>query len=91
MESPQSLTYIGIAINESVKRLSGEKVLLLDSLSTLLIYNDANAIAKFSNFLINTMRSLDVDTSILALESDINKDTIKQIESFADEVKRYGS
>lgn len=86
VESPQNLTTISIAVNESAKNLSGEKLLLLDSVSTLLIYNDANTIARFANFLINKMRTYSVDTIIFVLESDINKDIIKQIESFADEV-----
>ena len=86
--SPQNLTAISIAVNESIKSMKGKKMLLLDSLSILLIYNDANTIGKFSNFLLNKMRAADVDTVVLALESDANKDIIKQIESFVDEVQK---
>lgn len=89
VESPQNLTAITIAITSSIKHLLGKKILLLDSLSALLIYNSAETIGEFSNFIINKLRSYGVDMVILALESDINKDIIKQIESFADEVKRW--
>src|SRR3989344_2438035 len=41
IEGPESLTTMSIAINEIIKGLSGKKVLLLDSLSVLLIYNNA--------------------------------------------------
>lgn len=88
LESPQSLTSIGIAISQSVNYFKKSTVLFLDSLSTLLIYNDAATIYKFSNFLFNKMRSEKIDTIILALESDIEKDIIKQIQSLADEVRK---
>lgn len=88
IESPQNLTAISIAVNESLKNMKGKKVLFFDSLSVLLIYNDSNTVGKFSNFLLNKMRTLDVETIVLALESDAGKDVIKQIESFADEVKK---
>ena len=88
VESPESLTTMGVAIYESIKHFAGEKILLFDSLSTLLIYHDSKTIGQFSNFLINKMRAANVDAVIMALESDIDKDIIKQIESFADEVKK---
>jgi KaiC/GvpD/RAD55 family RecA-like ATPase len=91
IDSPQSLTTIGIAINEATKNLTGETVLLLDSLSTMLLYNDANTIGRFSNFIINKMRAAGIGTIVLALESDIEKDIIHQVTSFVDEVKKYGS
>lgn len=86
--SPQNLTSLSIAVNEAISNIKGKKILFLDSLSVLLVYNDANTIGKFSNFLLNKMRASDVDTLMLALESDMDKDVIKQIESFSDETKK---
>ncbi len=91
LDSPQNLTAISIAINESLKNIPEPKVLLLDSLSTLLLYNSAETIGKFSNFLINKIRTYKIQMLLIALESDTNKDVIQKIESFTDEVKRYGS
>ena len=91
IDSPQNLTTMSVAINESLKHFAKEKILLLDSLSTLLIYHDSKTIGQFSNFFINKMRAAGVDAIIFALESDIGKDIIKQIESFVDEVKKYGA
>ena len=88
LETPSDLTTISIAAHEAVTKLPGDKVLLLDSLSVLLIYNDANAVGKFSNFIINRLRTLGVKTILLALETDSRKDIISQIESLCDEVKR---
>ncbi len=91
VDGPQNLLEISIAVSESVKHLAGEKVLLLDSLSILLMYNDATAVGKFSNFIINKMRYVGVGTAILALESDVDKDVTKQIASIVDEVKKHVS
>lgn len=91
IESPQSLTAISIAINESMKHISGgDRVLFLDSLSTLLIYNDVSTIGKFSNFIINKMGTFGVDIIVLSLDSDIDKDIMKKIKSFVDEVRYAG-
>ena len=82
----RSLSTISIAIKTALTRIEGEKTLLLDSLSVLLIYNDARNVARFSNFILNKLRLLEVRTIILALSSDSDKDVLKQVESFADEV-----
>jgi hypothetical protein len=88
IESPQNLTSISIAISEAVKGLEGKKVLFLDSLSVMLIYNDANTLGKFSSFLLNKMRVSDVDAVVLALGSDMDSKLIKQIEAIVDEVRK---
>ena len=87
LESPQLLTGISIAINESIKGIKGEKILLLDSLSVLMLYNNMETVSKFSNFLINKMRLYSVDTIILALESDSEKDILDQIKQMVDEIQ----
>ncbi|MEM4327299.1 MAG: hypothetical protein QXZ13_04000 [Candidatus Diapherotrites archaeon] len=88
VNSPQNLTEISIAINELAEGVKGEKILLLDSLSTLLLYNDADVIGKFSHFFINKLHLSGISTIILALESDIDKDIIRRLESMSDEVNR---
>jgi len=87
INSPQNLTAISIAVNEAIKSMKGKRMLFFDSLSILMIYNDASTLGKFSNFLLNKMRASDVDTVMIALESDTSKDIVKQIGSIADEVK----
>jgi KaiC/GvpD/RAD55 family RecA-like ATPase len=91
LDGPSSLSTLSISINEALDNIKGKKVLLLDSLSVLLIYHDANTIAKFSTFIVNKMRGLDVDAVILALESDADKEVIKQVESFSDSVVTGGN
>ncbi len=88
LENPRNLTAISIAINESVKKLPGKKLLIMDSLSTMLLYNDHVTMGRFSNFVINRMRALDVDTVLSAFAADSNNETVKQISSLVDEVKK---
>ena len=44
---PQNLDLLSTAIKEFIKDIKGEKFLVIDALSTLLIYNDENKVAKF--------------------------------------------
>jgi len=89
LESPAQITELSIVINKATEHLPGKKTIFFDSLSTLLIYNDESSIGKFSNFIINKMRSKDISTIMIALESDMDKKVIKLITSFVDEVKKW--
>ncbi|MFH1056072.1 MAG: hypothetical protein V1744_08275 [Candidatus Altiarchaeota archaeon] len=88
VESLQDMTAIAIAINTGIEHLPGHKILLLDSLSTLLLYNDSKVVGQFSNFLLNKLRIQEMDGIMLALESDMDHTIIKTIESFMDEVRK---
>ncbi len=90
LESMQSLTSISIAIHESTEQLKGKKMLLIDSLSILLMYNDAHTVAKFTNFVMNKMRGLDVNTIVIALESDSEKEILREIATYADTIIKGG-
>ncbi|MCX6695843.1 MAG: hypothetical protein NTU61_06065 [Candidatus Altiarchaeota archaeon] len=92
VDSPHSLTDMVIAVGvrlKSVEHKVEKKILILDSLSTLLLYNDAKTVGQFSNFVINKMRQFNVDTIILALDTDMKTDIVRSIQSFADEIKKY--
>ena len=89
INSPHEITAIGIAVSRAVEHLVGERVLFLDSLSTLLLYNDEKIIGQFSNFMINKMLVSGVSSIIMVLSSDVEREVIKQIMSFVDEVKKY--
>ena len=57
IENPTSLEEIGMWTDTLMKRLKIEnKFLILDSLSTMLIYNDATSLKKFGQLLINRLR-----------------------------------
>ena len=45
---PNQLDLLSTAINAFIKDIKGEKYLIIDALSTLLIYNNENEVAKFT-------------------------------------------
>ena len=92
LESPENLCKLSVTTKELIKHFRGEKLVFLDSLSTLRVYNDPEVLAKFiSNFMLNKVNGLHVDSVILALESDVDLETKELVEKFADEVKKYGN
>ncbi len=44
---PESLDVLSVAIQTFIKDIPGEKFMIIDALSTLLIYNNENKVAKF--------------------------------------------
>lgn len=60
----------------AVGKLKEEKFLLLDSLSTLLIYNDSKAVSKFAHLLTEKMRRWDTQGSLLTVEMNAEKDVV---------------
>ena len=86
VEGPQDIVGISFAINAGIEHMPGDKILFFDSLSTLLMYNDEFVVGRFSNFIVNKLRANCVSGVILALESDFEKDILKNVQSFVDEV-----
>jgi len=83
------LTGLSIAITKAIENFPGEKMLFLDSLSTMLLYNNEEVIGKFSNFILNKMRLQNISTIMLTLYADADKKIIKTISNFVDEVKTW--
>lgn len=90
LPSPESLTDIGIAITAAVKSMPGKKTLIIDSLSTMLIYNDPDIVGQFMNYIVNKMRQMDADIVVVALESDAQKNVVLTMASMVDEVVKIG-
>ena len=85
--SPDSLTELSIAITESVRNLHGKnKFIFLDSLSTLLIYNQAGTVTKFAHFLIGKMKTESVEMIIISLEKEMDPKLVSQISILVDKV-----
>jgi len=53
VSSPHGLTEMSISLNKAMNSFEGEKkFIFLDSISTLLVYNDALSVTKFAHFLV---------------------------------------
>ena len=80
IESPTMLEKLGLEIINVFKEVEDEtkKFLVLDSLSNLIIYNDADIVTEFFYHIVNRARARDIHTISLAigeegLEKDLNR------------------
>ncbi len=90
IDDPANLTEIGIVVKLSVEKIKGEKMLIFDSLTTLSLYNSSKNLIRFYNFFFQLSRLNQIDTIVIALESDIDKEILNNINGLVDEVKTYG-
>jgi len=85
--NPRALTDISISATSAINNLpKGERVLFFDSLSTLLVYNDAGTVTKFSHFLINKMKEWKISGVIISLEKETDAKLSSQLSQFVDRV-----
>jgi len=83
--SPENLSDISIAMDQAVTALpSGDRFVFFDSLSTLLIYNNIESVARFIHFLASKMRIWKVKGVIVSLRKD--KELIEELTQFCDAI-----
>ncbi|MCX6693870.1 MAG: hypothetical protein NT074_04870 [Methanomicrobiales archaeon] len=86
INNPANLTDMGIAINETLNTLKGEQVcILLDSISTMLIYIPSINISKFIHFITSKLRLVDAAGIFLAVEKGLDPLLMTQLSTFVDE------
>ncbi|MBI4144717.1 hypothetical protein HY493_00730 [Candidatus Woesearchaeota archaeon] len=85
IESPQDIVGMTIAISETLSLTHGKRVLLVDSLNTLLAFQSSDIVEQFTNVLANKARTLGIDVAFLA--SDVGSKKLGSIEALVDEVK----
>ena len=83
---PQSLTNISIALTSALKSIptDQEKVLILDTISTLMLYNEVLVIGRFMHALTGKIRKLGVKSVIFTLEEETDKKILSQMSHFCD-------
>lgn len=90
LSSPENLSDISFAMDQAVKALPKKKFVFFDSLSTLLIYNQAPTVAKFIHFLASKMRTWKVKGIIISLKKESDKELIEELTQFCDTVLDLG-
>ena len=83
---PTNLTGISLAMNEMMQSIQEEKVILFDSISTLLIYNSGESVAKFSHFIMAKIRNYKVRGVFIVNERDTPPTLYSTLAKFADKV-----
>jgi hypothetical protein len=87
ISSPHGLTEISISLNKAIDSLKGKnKFLFFDSISTLLVYNQAGTVTKFAHFLIGKMRALRLKGIFISLEKETEEHLVNQMSQFVDKV-----
>ena len=85
--SPSDLTQLGIAISDSLKEMEGRKAaILLDSVSTMLIYLPSANLSKFIHFVSSKLKILDMAGIFLAVEDGLDPILLSQLTTFVDQV-----
>jgi len=84
--SPKVLTNISITTTSAVEKLKTARMVIFDSISTLLIHNDFDKVEEFIHFITNKMKGLNVITIMILINELTDKKSISQLGAFADEI-----
>jgi archaellum biogenesis ATPase FlaH len=85
--SPNNLDNLSYAVNDFIKEIPGNKFLIIDALSTLLIYNSENKVAAFVKEIIEYASRQGVDVVALSPLTK-GEDLLNKIFNFFDKVSR---
>ena len=86
IKSPKQLTNISITTTSTIKKLKKAKILIFDSISTLLVYNKFEIVKDFIHFIANKMKELKVTFVMTCIKEMTDKKTISQLRAFVDNV-----
>jgi len=84
---PDKLDLLSDAIHEFIKDIEGQKFLIIDALSTLLIYNAENKVAKFVKEVTEHASANDVKTIAFSPKTS-GEELLNKIFNFFDKVKK---
>lgn len=85
--SSQNLTEISIAISQALSVLpKGKRFLLLDSVNTLMTYNNPAIVLKFFHFVITKLREAGVNGIFVVSDDKADHALMVQLSSFVDKV-----
>lgn len=84
----ESLTHISIAITLILNALpkDQEKLLILDTMTTLMLYNNPSVVSEFMHSLSGQIRFKNIKSVVLTLEDATDKKVISAISEFVDTV-----
>lgn len=89
VENPASLEEISMYSDKLMKEIASEKkFLFIDSLSSLLIYNEARAIEELIHFMVNQLRSDCIGGIILSAEESSTQNVVQRLTPACDKIIR---
>jgi len=86
--SPSHLTDLGITLTQVLENMEKreDKFLILDSISTLLIYNSFETVARFVHFIISRLRVFGLVGLLISIEKILDEKMINILIEMCDEV-----
>jgi len=84
--SPKELTNISITTTSTLKKLKTAKVLIFDSISTLLVYNKFEVVKDFVSFITKEMKNLKVTFVMNVIKEMTDEKTVAELSAFVDEI-----
>ncbi len=91
LDNLNDLTDISIILNETLQKLKGKRsFLLIDSITSMLIYNDPRVFAKFIHSVLVKMRINNESGILFSLEDETKKEIRAEIAQLCDRVIKIG-
>ena len=87
----RELTDLGIALAKMISENRRVRFVMVDSVSTLLIYNDPKSVARFCHSVTEKLRSLGLPAALILVEMEEGKDVAAQLAQFCDAYVKAGS
>jgi KaiC/GvpD/RAD55 family RecA-like ATPase len=85
VSSPKNLKELSILLEQALNKVPKEsRFVFIDSISTMLIYNDNDAVIKFIHELTGKMRLYELTGIIFFLEKRTNQELVDKISQFCD-------
>lgn len=90
IESPTMLEKLGLEITNHFKKADDktEKYLVVDSLSTLMVYNEPEIVTKFFYYLINIARTRNIHSAYLVIEEEEVDKHIRKLINLTDKIEK---
>lgn len=86
LQSAFDLTNLAISLDEAFRKIQGEKFLFLDSITTMLIYNQPDMFARFIHSVLTRMRGYGIGGVLISLEKETNPEVRSQIAQLCDKL-----
>jgi len=80
----RELTDICIALANMMSEEKEVKFVFVDSVSTLMIYNDSKSVARFCHSVIEKLRSVSLPAALVLVEMEEGNDVLAQLAQFCD-------
>lgn len=87
INNPRNLTNLSVAISEMLKEFAGTNTcVILDSISTMLIYLSSDDIAKFTHFMTSKLAIMGMPGFFIAVENGLNPVLMTHLSTFTNEI-----